>query len=1673
MSISIKFISRCFFTLALISVVKSESYYVAIYGNDNNNNGLSITTPFRTVAHAATVMSAGDTCFIRSGTYHEIVNVTDNSGIDGMPLVFMPYNNERVVFDGTVSIDSTWSQYSGNIWKTTIDFDIWQLFADQDEQVMARWPNAKFSDGSVFDTENHWGHGTMKQTNPNIYSNGTFIHDSRVNENGELIDLSMQGFDLDEAGKEAIGILNVGSFRTWSRKITSHSGNTFAYDPVPQNEWKNKEHQYFLEGRLEFLDAAGEWFLDTTTPKNTLYYYVTPGENPNEMNIRGKVQSYAFVISKSKYVELRDLEFFGTTFYIYKSSGSKVDNCNFFYPSTSKRMLRIVNQVPDMSIIKSSSNCTVSNSAFRYTDGSAIEAWGGRNTIKNNYFYHIDYSSADLTSIMVTVLMTGKYNKFQNNTMHKLGASATVVGGDSALFEFNDIYDTGHVQSDGAMIQCMVGAQPGTVIRYNWLHDSKKYGARFDGNGAGNNGTMHHNVMWNLGNSGIMAKGYEHKIYNNTVLNGPTNKNDILVMIAQGGNAGTITRNNVANRIAGHRSGSYQNYPVPGTYETNENGYQTGRDVDTLLVNIDNRDFRPKPNSVLIDAGTVINGITDSYEGAAPDIGAYEYGGDLWSAGTDWNVSTKFGNAWVANANIAPKIDSVQTSNDNASLTVYFSESVYSSIENPGALEASDFALSVSGGTATLASATPTAIVQNGNSYTLSFSLTGTPDGSEVISVAPIANSIFDVLGNQASSAQSAGSSALKDEKLPQISSASIAADNSSIVVSFSENVFNTASGSGALEASDFALSVSGGTATLASATPTAIVQNGNSYTLSFSLTGTPDGSEVISVVPIANSVYDGSGNLASTTQAKGSGKLFDQTEPVVSAITFSDDNSYVDIEFSVGVFSNANGSGALELSDFELVFNQNNGTAISASLSSIRKTDGSSASSASALAGGESSVRIFLSYNGVPSGVESITLSPINGSSIYDLAGNGAQVTQSISSALFKDKTLPTLTFAPQNSTNEVSRSSSLSIALSEPIRKSDVSSSGDYKINNQNVDSLITLNYNNAEGVAIEFDAKISDDKKTISIDPVLDFAFGSTIYYAITGFEDFGGNAPSQPTFASFNVVDNIKPVANSQNLELNEDDSLSIVLTGSDSENFPLSYSFGSPKAGILYGNASNIIYRPFKNFFGEDSLRFVVSDGFDKSDSAIVRIKVLPINDPPHLTIPSYDTLKISQVNKSGYLFPKYPSSTDLSSQVAITDVDDSEIKTIAIAIEPYHSGEDTVYFDNSSNTPTIIKVNEKATFTFNVNDAVVSDVYSMSSIKYENLKGKELTEKIRTITINVGDGKVLSNKQQRILEVRIVNSPPQALSQNYSTSEDSSLAFVLNGIDNDSDVLSYSLLSGPYFGSLQGELPSLKYIPNDNFHGIDSLQFRVNDGIQFSDTASVRINVESVNDLPSHLAPTLPNDKTEIVVTINNVDNTELNFSWLKSNDLDGDQLSYLFSTWYEIVGENGNLEVVNIDTTVFSTHFSIGYNVLIDRLNDYRSPRGKLIWTVNVTDGIDTTYSNIRYSVFVEGKFIALSVVDTFIPKEFSLSQNYPNPFNPKTRIQFDIPISSHTTVVVYDLLGNKVATLIDENVMPGRHTLSWNAVDDFNRKLPSGIYFYQIQAEGFIDTKKMLLLK
>jgi pectate lyase len=88
--------------------------------------------------------------------------------------------------------------------------------------------------------------------------------------------------------------------------------------------------------------------------------------------------------------------------------------------------------------------------------------------------------------------------------------------------------------------------------------------------------------------------------------------------------------------------------------------------------------------------------------------------------------------------------------------------------------------------------------------------------------------------------------------------------------------------------------------------------------------------------------------------------------------------------------------------------------------------------------------------------------------------------------------------------------------------------------------------------------------------------------------------------------------------------------------------------------------------------------------------------------------------------------------------------------------------------------------------------------------------------------------------------------------------------------------------------------------------------------------------------------------------------------------------------------------------------------------------------------------------------------------PRKFVLSQNYPNPFNPITKIEYTIPNASHVTLKIVNLLGQVVATLVDEKQDAKRYTKEFDA-----SRLSSGVYFYQIKADGFLQTKKMTLIK
>ena len=461
-------------------------------------------------------------------------------------------------------------------------------------------------------------------------------------------------------------------------------------------------------------------------------------------------------------------------------------------------MLRVVDTQPELTLFTSSSTDNIiRKSAFRNTDGSVIEMWGGDNMIDSCYFNNIDYSVADNSSIMLTIRMNGSDNTFSHNTIHKTGASATVKVGNSGLVEYNNLYDTGHLQSDGSMIQFTEAEQDGAICRYNWLHDTEKYGARFDHSGSadGVNGLMHHNVAWNCQSGGIMVKGNNHKIYNNTVINSGQ-KNDIIVLkIGSSDHSGTIVKNNVAMKIANHRSNDVE--IDFGSYSNNWNGYKETASITSILSDTSTKDLTPKSGSSIIDAGVAISGITDGYQGSNPDMGAYESGTVSWTAGHGWDVNSTFGSQWVALDESIPTITGSSINSTNNQITVTFSESVFNDIASPSTLEAADFSLSLSGGVATLSSSTPASISSSGNNYILGFALTGTPNGAEVITISPVNNSIFDSIGNTVEVSQNNNTVSLNDKLAPTVEEVSSLSSNGSfkvgdqipLLIKFSENV--------------------------------------------------------------------------------------------------------------------------------------------------------------------------------------------------------------------------------------------------------------------------------------------------------------------------------------------------------------------------------------------------------------------------------------------------------------------------------------------------------------------------------------------------------------------------------------------------------------------------------------------------------------------------------------------------------------------------------------------------------------------------------------------------------------------------------------------------------------------------------------------------------------------
>ena len=165
------------------------------------------------------------------------------------------------------------------------------------------------------------------------------------------------------------------------------------------------------------------------------------------------------------------------------------------------------------------------------------------------------------------------------------------------------------------------------------------------------------------------------------------------------------------------------------------------------------------------------------------------------------------------------------------------------------------------------------------------------------------------------------------------------------------------------------------------------------------------------------------------------------------------------------------------------------------------------------------------------------------------------------------------------------------------------------------------------------------------------------------------------------------------------------------------------------------------------------------------------------------------------------------------------------------------------------------------------------------------------------------------------------------------------------------------------------------------------------------------------------------------------------------------------------------SIEVYDPDTDTWTI---VGEMVTVRRMFSASVVYGNIYTIGGITDGwSNRANASAKVEVFNPGINITdISEINTEI-KEFSLHQNYPNPFNPTTTIKYSIPKQSCVTLIVYNILGKEITTLVNEEKSSGNYQVKFSAYGGNAADLPSGVYFYRIQAGSFNQVRKMILIK
>ena len=408
-------------------------------------------------------------------------------------------------------------------------------------------------------------------------------------------------------------------------------------------------------------------------------------------------------------------------------------------------------------------------------------------------------------------------------------------------------------------------------------------------------------------------------------------------------------------------------------------------------------------------------------------------------------------------------------------------------------------------------------------------------------------------------------------------------------------------------------------------------------------------------------------------------------------------------------------------------------------------------------------------------------------------------------------------------------------------------------------------TLSANDVDGNALSYSIVSNGSKGTVAITNTATGTYTYTPNLNATGsdsftFKVYDGLVNSNTATITVNIAAlNDAPVANNGSLNTSEDSAANCTLSANDVDGNALSYSIVSngSKGTVAITNAATgtYTYTPNLNATGSDSFTFKAYDGLVNSNTATITVNIAALNDAPVANNGSLNTSEDSAANGT----------------LSANDVDGNALSYSIVS----NGSKGTVAITNAATGTYTYTPNLNATgsdsFTFKANDGLVNS-------------------NMATITVNIA----------------ALNDAPVANNGSLNTSEDSAANGTLSANDVDGNALSYSIVSNGSKGTVaitNAATGTYTYTPNLNATGSDSFTFKVFDGLVYSNTATITVNIAALND-----APVANNG------SLNTSEDSAANGT-LSANDVDGNALSYSIVS----NGSKGTVAITNAATGTYT----------------------------------------------------------------------------------------------------------------------------------------------------------